>query len=95
MSNIPKAREILARACNTLSMNKGVRAHILEALSYMHRRQPPDGYVRDGSAKGLTPKQRLKAIALRKTGLSKKKIALKFGTDTGRISEATNPKDPV
>jgi hypothetical protein len=84
-SNIPEAKRILKIALGN-SLLPGTRDCITTALSLMDRKKPE--FVARRKIKALTWRQKMKAREMRKTGMSQHDIAIRLGTNHGRVSEA-------
>ncbi|MGM5019229.1 hypothetical protein [Tardiphaga sp. 367_B4_N1_1] len=85
-SNIPKAKSILRAAISRDNAEWDMHEAIVEALALMDRKKPT--FVAKKRLKALTWRQKLKARELRSTGMSQNEIAIRLGTNHGRISEA-------
>jgi len=87
MSDIPQARDWLELA---LQADNPERCHrlIRRALEEMYRRRPK--FKVRPEIPSLTTKQKRAAKVLRSRGWSMQRIATRFHTNLGRVSEAIN-----
>lgn len=84
MSDIRKARELLKQA---IGMGDAPCLELLEqALPLLDRKKP--AFRTPAQIKALTFRQKADARRLREQGLSMHQIAIRLGTNHGRISEA-------
>ncbi len=86
-SNIPMAREIVAKVASQVPPEQ--RAELERALGMMTRRQPARRAPTQYSG-ALNEYQRNQIDALVKTNLSQQDIAVRVGTNAGRVSEYIN-----
>lgn len=90
MSNIPEAKRILSEAIEGDSAydSGSMYSAIVHALVLMDRKKP--SFVAKARVPKLSWRQKQKVRQLRETGMSLHDIAVRMGTNIGRVSEAVN-----
>lgn len=88
MSNIPKARKLLNEFVDGWNQYAEDISLVFEAIKLLDRKKPE--FVAKRRVKALTWRQKMKVRELRATGMPLHEIAIRMGTNGGRVSEAIN-----
>lgn len=88
VSDIRQARVILEHAVRTGETCGDLRSAIERALPLLDRKKPV--FVARAQVKALTFRQKVTARTMREQGLPMHQIAIRLGTNHGRVSEAIN-----